>query len=162
MRRSSRVIARTARTAIRAGLFAGVSMTPFGVALRALGQPVNVYGELVVRSVLGSAPMLALLVFHAIVSIGLAVPFVALVSRRRRVALGAGYGIAAWAVLNATLLPLWFGRPTAWTLGFGEVWASLVVHVVYGIVLAVASAPTPEDGDRRGPDDGNLRAVGSA
>lgn len=137
MRRSRRAIA---RTAIRAGLLAGVAMMPFGVVLRALGQPVNVYGELVVRSVLGSAPMLAQLVFHAIVSIGLAVPFVAIAPCRRRVALGAGYGIASWAVLNATVLPLWFGRPTAWALGFDEIWASLVVHVVYGVVLAAASA----------------------
>lgn len=126
--------------AIRAGLLAGAAMMPFGISLRAFGHPVNVYGELVVRSVLGSAPIMAMLVLHAAVSIALAVPFVSFAPRRRLVLHGAAYGAASWAIVNATILPLWFGRPTAWALGLSAVWPSLLVHIVYGVVLGVATA----------------------
>lgn len=133
-----------ARTSIRAGLWAGAAMMPFGIVLRTLGHQVNVYGELAVRSVLGSAPMFAQLAFHALVSISLAVPFVALARSRGAAGLAAGafYGVLSWAALNATLLPLWFGRPTGWALGIAEIWPSLVIHVVYGVVLgAVSTCP---------------------
>lgn len=93
--------------------------------------------------------MVAQLVFHGLVSISLAIPFVAFARWRggARLAAGALYGGSSWAVLNATLLPLWFGRPTGWSLGFAAIWPSLVVHLVYGVVLAavtsrVARTPT--------------------
>lgn len=119
-----------------AGLVAGAAMVPIGVALRAAGRPVNVYGELLVRAVLGSAPPVALAALHIAVSVSLAAPFV-LVTHRRRLhpAWGLAYGVASWALVNATVLPLWFSRPTAWSLGLGAAWPSLLVHAVYGAVL---------------------------
>ena len=130
-----------ALTSLRAGLWAGAAMMPFGMAFRRLGYPVNVYGELVVRAVLGSAPLAAQLVVHAVVSVTLGAPFVTFARWRglARVIAGATYGVVSWAVLNATLLPLWFGRPTGWVLGFGAVWPSLVVHVVFGTALAAVT-----------------------
>ena len=136
-----------ARTSLIAGLVAGAAMVPVGLALRASGRAVNVYGELLVRSILGAAPPAALAALHLVVSVTLAVPFV-LASRNRRLGplWGLGYGIASWAVVNATVLPLWFSRPTAWELGFDAAWPSLVVHAVYGSVLglcvAVRGGPT--------------------
>lgn len=139
MNRSARDIA---RMSVKGGLVAGIAMMPFGAVLRALGHQVNVYGELMVRSVLGHTPMLAQLVFHIAVSITLAIPFV-LVARWRgsaSVVAGGLYGMLSWAMLNATLLPLWFERPTGWALGFGVTWPSVLVHVVYGVVLGVVLA----------------------
>ena len=139
MIRSPRTIA---RVSIEGGLVAGIAMMPFGAVLRALGYQVNVYGELMVRALLGSAPMLAQLVFHVVVSITLASPFV-LFARWRGGANhvpGAIYGVLSWAALNATLLPLLFERPTGWALGFEVIWPSLLVHVVYGMTLGAMTA----------------------
>ena len=139
MIRSVRTIA---RVSLEAGLVAGVTMMPFGAALRALGYQVNVYGELMVRALLGSAPMLAQLVLHVVVSITLAIPFV-LFARWRGGANhipGAVYGLLAWAAMNATLLPLLFERSTGWALGFRVVWPSLLVHLVYGASLGAVTA----------------------
>ena len=82
MIRSPRTIA---RVSIEGGLVAGIAMMPFGAVLRALGYQVNVYGELMVRALLGSAPMLAQLVFHVVVSITLAIPFVVSAAGERMV-----------------------------------------------------------------------------
>lgn len=127
-----------ARRCLVAGLVAGAAMVPFGMALRAAGRPVNVYGELLVRALLGSAPPVALAALHVAVSVSLAAPFV-LASERRRLgpAWGVGYGVASWALVNATVLPLWFSRPTAWSLGPAAAWPSLLVHAVYGLVLGL-------------------------
>jgi hypothetical protein len=40
-----------------------------------------------------------------------------------------------YVVLNAWALPLAFGDPAPWRLGFDVVYPSLVVHLVYGAVL---------------------------
>ena len=138
---TSSVDSGVARTSLRAGLVAGAAMMPVGMALRALGYQVNVYGELVLRTLLGSAPMLAQLVLHAVVSVTLGAPFVVLARWRGlpRLVAGASYGVLSWALLNATLLPLWFGRPTGWALRVGAVWPSLLVHLVFGVVLAATT-----------------------
>lgn len=125
------------RASLVAGLVAGAAMMPVGAVLRATGHAVNVYGELLTRSLLGSTPFIALFALHAVVSVTLAVPFVAVTRCRGGAgpALGAAYGVASWALLNATLLPLWYGRPTGWELGLVAVWPSLLVHLIYGVTL---------------------------
>lgn len=129
------------RASVVAGLVAGAAMVPVGAVLRATGHAVNVYGELLTRSLLGSTPFIALFALHAVISVALAVPFVAVTRCRGGAgpALGAAYGVASWAVLNATLLPLWYGRPTAWALGFAAVWPGLLVHLIYGITLGLVA-----------------------
>jgi len=137
MRSRSRAVA---RTSLIAGLVAGAAMMPIGLALRATGRAVNVYGELLVRSILGAAPPAAIAALHVVISIALAIPFVwASTHRRIGPGWGLGYGVAAWAVVNATALPWWFSRPTAWELGPGVAWPSLVVHAVYGVVLGAVA-----------------------
>lgn len=129
-----------ARTASRAGVLAGVAMIPPGLVLRATGQSVNVYGEFAVRAAFGRSPPGAMLLFHLVVSVALATPFVALVrSGSRGLVAGTLYGALAWALLNGTLLPILFARPTAWQGGFAPVWGSIAVHLIYGAVLGVAA-----------------------
>ncbi len=129
------------RTILLAGLAAGFAMIPLGLALRASGQSVNVYGEMALRALVGRSPPGAMLLFHLAVSVALAVPFVALVGSRPRAGLIAGllYGALAWALVNGTLLPLVFARPTAWQVGLAPVWGSLAVHLLYGAVLGTAT-----------------------
>lgn len=136
-----------------------MAMVPLGLGLRASGRPVNVYGELLVRSILGTASPVALAALHALVSVALAAPFVLASWHRRFGPLwGAGYGALSWAVLNATVLPVWFSRPTAWELGLGAAWPSLAVHVVYGLVLGVAvdrTAKSRRTGNRPSVTEGS-------
>lgn len=115
-------------------------MVPLGVGLElGGGHDVNVYGELTVEAVLGTAPGWALLLEHLLISLTLAVPLVFALNRRGHVpaaAIGVLYGAGAWLVLNSLLLPALFSRPTSWAPGWEAIWPSLVLHLVYGGVGA--------------------------
>lgn len=129
------------RSAVVAGAAGGAAMIPVGVGLELGGHGVNVYGELVVKTVLGGAPGWALLLEHVLVSLTLAVPLVLALDRRGRVpapAVGILYGAGAWLVINSLLLPALFSRSIPWTVGWEAVWPSLTVHLVYGGVGAAA------------------------
>lgn len=141
-------------TAGIAGIVGGVAMIPFGLVLRwVLGYSLNVYGELLVRAILGRVSPWALAIEHFLIAWGMALPLVALLAWRRRAGpllLGALYGAGIWLVVNSLLLPVIFGRPTPWRLGWPAIWPSLLVHVVYGAVAATVAgrigrpaAPSP-------------------
>ncbi len=125
-----------------AGIAGGLAMIPVGLLLRrVLGYSLNVYGELLVRLVLGHVSPWALALEHFLVSWGMALPLVAMAARRRGapLAVGALYGAAIWLVVNSLLLPAAFGRSTPWSLGWSAIWPSLSVHVVYGTVAFAAA-----------------------
>lgn len=117
-------------------------MLPIGLALRAAGHPVNVYGELVVQTVLGQVYPWALLVEHSLISWSLAWPLVWLLRYRPQTSsfgLGLAYGAAIWVVVNSLALPAVFGRPTPWQMGWPAIWPSLTVHLVYGVMAALVA-----------------------
>ena len=136
-----------AAAAVRAGTMGSVAMIPVGLAIRrGLGGAVNVYGELVVERLLGRVVPWALAVEHVLISWVLALPVVWMVRRWpdvRAVPAGVVYGAAIWGVINSFSLPLLFGRPTPWEVGWSAIWPSLTVHVVYSVATtAVAKAGT--------------------
>jgi uncharacterized membrane protein YagU involved in acid resistance len=138
--RARSVPAIVAGRSVAAGVLGGVAMVPVGMALLAAGLEVNKYGQLLIERVLGQFLYSAMAIEHFAVSIALAVPFVALQLRRpsrHTVLLGAGYGALAWLLVNSLALPVVFGQPTPWQLGVSAIWPSLLVHVVYGLVLAL-------------------------
>lgn len=51
------------------------------------------------------------------------------------------YGAAFYAGINSLALPIAFGDPTPWQLGFTTVYPSLVIHLVYGVVIALVARP---------------------
>jgi uncharacterized membrane protein YagU involved in acid resistance len=122
-------------------------MMPFGFAFRAAGLRINEYGPKTLALLLPDLvpPMLAIAGFvqHLVISWGAALPFLAALapgsSRRARLLAGAAYGAGFYAAVNSLALPIAFGDPTPWELGFRTVAPSLVVHVVYGAVLALAA-----------------------
>lgn len=141
---------------LAAGTVAGLAVVPLGMALTVAGFPVGVYGELVLRWLLGFSFPSALFIEHMLISVGLAVTFVAVatMTRRRwshRAALGWGalYGAAVWVAVNSLALPLAFGQPTPWQLGLNSIWPSLLVHVVFGAVLGTVTELDARRKDRR-------------
>jgi uncharacterized membrane protein YagU involved in acid resistance len=134
---------RLASVGVIAGVAGGAAMVPLGLLVRALGAPVNVYGELLLARLTGQVQPLGLFVEHALVSIALAGPLVLVIWRlrmRSAYLVGLAYGAMAWALVNATILPVVFGRPTAWQLDISESWGSLAVHLVYGLVTAAVAS----------------------
>ena len=138
-----------ARDALRSGTIAGLAMIPFAALFQFLGLRVNEYGRKALGLLLGELPpplhYLFTFALHIVISWIAAAPLLLVldrfVDRRVRVFVGFLYGAAFYAVVNSLALPIAFGDPTPWELGFATVYPSLVVHLVYGTVVALAARP---------------------
>jgi uncharacterized membrane protein YagU involved in acid resistance len=128
---------------LRAGTIGGLAMIPVGLMIRhGFGGAVNVYGELVVESVLGRVVPWALFAQHMLISWIFAIPVVLLLqgwTARAALVAGYAYGAGIWLVVNSLALPFLFGRPTPWQMGWRAIWPSLTVHIVYGAVTGLAA-----------------------
>ncbi len=140
---------RLVREALRSGTVACLAMIPFAAMFRALGLRVNEYGrktlELLVGQVTVPLHYLLTLMQHLVISWMAAVPLLVLLGsiadRRVRLLIGAVYGAAFYAAVNSLALPFVFGDPTPWELGFDTIYPSLVVHIVYGLCVALVARP---------------------
>jgi membrane-associated protease RseP (regulator of RpoE activity) len=138
------------RETLRSGTVAGLAMIPFAAVFRGFGMRINEYGrktlDLVVGGVSPGVHDLLMFVQHIIISWIVAIPLLLVLGtievRRTRVVIGALYGVGFYAAVNSLALPLAFGDPPPWQLGFATVYPSLVVHLVYGIALALMARPT--------------------
>lgn len=132
---------------LRAGTLAGLAMMPFGFAFRAAGLRINEYGPktlaLVAPDLEPPLGPIAGFAQHLLISWLAAPPLILLAlgrsARGTRATAGALYGAAFYVAVNSLALPLFFGDPTPWALGAATVLPSLVVHVVYGVVVGIAS-----------------------
>lgn len=137
--------------ALRAGTIAGLSMVPFAALFRARGLRINEYGrktlDLLVTD--ASPPIHYALTFaqHLIISWVAAIPLLLVLPHvrdtRGAALVGAIYGAAFYLLVNSWALPLAFGDPTPWHLGVETVYPSLLVHVLYRSVVALAATRTP-------------------
>lgn len=130
------------RHTLLVGVVGGLAMVPVGLAARALGASVNVYGELAIRTLTGGVDPLLLGLEHLLVSCAMAGPLVIvlqLARHRHAAALGLAYGAGTWLLVNSLALPFVFGTPTPWQMGVSSVWGSLLVHLVFGGVAALQS-----------------------
>lgn len=120
-------------------------MIPFAAVFRSLGLRVNEYGKKTLELLVGDvAPPLhygLTFVQHLVISWLAAVPLllllVGIANRRTRLIAGAAYGAAFYAAVNSLALPIAFGDPTPWEIGFATVYPSLVIHLIYGVVIAM-------------------------
>lgn len=133
------------RDSVRSGTLAALAMMPFGLLFKLLGLRVGHYGPKLAQWLFGQAGALLLLAQHFVLGWLSALPLLwalrRVPARRARLAWGAGYGAAYYVVLNSLALPLAFGDPTPWALGWQIVWPSLVVHLVFGVCVAWAAKP---------------------
>lgn len=133
--------------ALRAGVAGGLAMIPFAAIFRARGLRINEYGRKTLELLVGHTepPLYFVLTFvqHMIISCIVAVPLVLalpyLVDRRARLLAGVAYGAGFYVVMNSLALPIAFGDPTPWQLGFATVYPSLFIHLVYGLVVALVA-----------------------
>jgi hypothetical protein len=142
------------REALRAGTVAGLAMVPFAATFRFFGLRVNEYGRKSLELLVGQVPPpvhLALtLVMHLVISWLAAVPLLLLLrriaDRRTRLLTGLAYGAVFYVAVNSLALPFAFGDRTPWELGFATIYPSLVIHLVFGVGVAMMPRPdvTPD------------------
>lgn len=136
-----------ARETVRSGTIASIAMIPFGLVFQLLGLRVGHYGKKLLEVFLTnySEMTFRMLMFieHFVIGWLSAAPLlVLLVLLKKRLpawAVGAMYGLGYYVVLNSFALPLFFGDQTPWTLGFSVMYPSLVIHIVFGVSIALTS-----------------------
>lgn len=136
-----------AKESVRSGTIASIAMIPFGFLFQLLGLRVGHYGKKLLEVFFTDLPELTfrLLMFVEHFAIGWlsAVPLLILLvlmkNRLPALSVGAVYGVAYYVVLNSFLLPLSFGDKTPWTLGFSVMYPSLIIHIVFGVSIALTS-----------------------
>lgn len=151
---------RRVREAIRSGMLAGLVMIPAAASFRARGLRVNEYGrktlDLLVGDVAPPFDLVLSLAQHLVISVLAALPLLLLLERlfackvewiaerRTRVFVGTAYGAGFYVAMNSLALPIAFGDPTPWTLGFETVYPSLTIHLIYGAVLGATARTVPQ------------------
>ena len=136
-----------AKESVRSGTIASIAMIPFGFLFQLLELRVGHYGKKLLEVFFADLPPLTfrLLMFIEHFTIGwlsaapLLILLVLIKNRFPAWPVGAIYGVVYYVVLNSLLLPLSFGDRTPWELGFSVMYPSLIIHIVFGISIALTS-----------------------
>jgi hypothetical protein len=124
------------------GTAGALAMMPFGFLFRLVDMRVGHYGPKFAALYLASPGPLALFVQHLVLGWLSAVPLAWLntsgQSLGRQTVVGALYGVAYYVAVNSLALPVYFGDELPWRLGAAVVVPSLVVHIAFGVAVAVA------------------------
>ena len=131
--------------ALRSGTVASLAMMPFGLLFKLMGLRVGHYGPKVGEALFGHQPdpwtPVLLLLQHFVIGWLSALPLLIFWLWRapRAIWLGNGllYGLAYYFVVNAVTLPWLFGDAFPWQLGWSTIYPSLVVHLVFGVSIAL-------------------------
>ena len=133
--------------ALRSGTIASVAMMPFGFFFKWLGLRVGHYGPKLGEVLFGAQPepwmQLLLLAQHFLIGWASAVPLLAFwlwrSARAIRLRDGLIFGALYYVAVNALALPWVFGDPYPWQLGWSYIYPSLVVHLVFGVSIALTA-----------------------
>lgn len=131
------------KESVRSGTIAALAMVPFGLLLKFLDLRVGYYGPKFGALLFGEPNRFVLFLQHLVIGWLSALPLllilVRLHGRAAPMAIGAVYGLAYYVVINSFALPLFFGDPTPWQLGFSFIYPSVLIHLVFGICIAATS-----------------------
>ena len=133
--------------ALRSGAIASLAMMPFGLLFKSMDLRVGHYGPKVGEALFGHQPdpwmPVLLLVQHFVIGWLSALPLLMFWLWRapQAIRLGDGllYGLAYYLAVNALALPWLFGDAFPWQLGWNTIYPSLVVHLVFGVSIALTA-----------------------
>lgn len=124
-----------------AGTVGALAMMPFGLAFRAVGLRIGHYGPKFAELYLTSPGPWANFAQHIFLGWVSVIPLSLLnlhrISPSATSLIGVAYGTLYYVIVNSLALPLYFGDPLPWKLGFGVVLPSLCIHVVFGMTAAL-------------------------
>ena len=133
------------KEALRSGTIASIVMMPVGFLFKALGLRVGHYGPKLGELLFGLQPeplmQVLLLAQHLFIGWLSTVPLLLFwrwtSPRSPSLADGLMYGALYYLTVNALALPAVFGDLFPWQLGWSYVYPSLMVHLIFGLSLAV-------------------------
>ncbi len=127
----------------RAGFIASLVIMPLGPLFKAFGLRIGHYGPKFAALFIDNPQTWHLLVQHFLIGWISTVPFLfalrCIPTIRWRIVAGATYGALFYVAVNSLALPLYFGDPTPWQLGWSTIYPSLIGHIAFGLAIAVAA-----------------------
>jgi len=131
------------KESIRSGTIASLVMMPIGFLFRLLDLRIGYYGPKFAALLFDEPSRIVLIAQHLVIGWISTLPLLVILVRYQGFvapsAIGAAYGLAYYVVVNSLALPLFFGDPTPWQSGFNVIYPSLLVHVVFGVCIALTA-----------------------
>lgn len=131
------------REMLRSGTIASLVIVPLAPLFMWMGLRIGHYGPKFAALFVDDPQPWMLFAQHMIIGWISAVPLLWILVTtplgRRPLIAGASYGAAYYVAVNSLALPLSFGDPTPWQLGWATVLPSLVGHMAYGLSIGLTS-----------------------
>ena len=128
---------------LRSGTIASVVIMPLGWLFRAAGLRIGYYGPKFAALFIDNPQPWQLFVQHLLIGWLSTLPLLLILVRmgvaRWSLFGGAVYGAAFYVLVNSLALPLYFGDPTPWQLGWTTIYPSLIGHMVFGASIGLTS-----------------------
>ena len=129
--------------ALRSGTIASLVIVPLSPLFKAMGLRIGHYGPKFAALFIDNPQPWHLFVQHLLIGWLSALPLLVVLlltpASRWPVLAGTAYGAGYYVVVNSLGLPLYFGDPTPWELGWSTVLPSLLGHLVYGACIGFVS-----------------------
>ena len=129
--------------ALRSGTIASLVIVPLSPLFKAMGLRIGHYGPKFAALFIDNPQPWHLFVQHLLIGWLSALPLLVVLlltpASRWPVLAGTAYGAGYYVVVNSLGLPLYFGDPTPWELGWSTVLPSLLGHLVDGACIGFVS-----------------------
>ena len=128
---------------LRSGTIASLVIMPLGWLFRAMGLRIGYYGPKFAAQFIDNPQPWQLFVQHLLIGCISALPLLLILVRTSvpswSLFAGAVYGAAYYVLVNSLALPLYFGDPTPWQLGWATIYPSLIGHMVFGASIGLTA-----------------------
>ena len=128
---------------LRSGAIASSAIMPLGWLFRAAGLRIGHYGPKFAALFVENPQPWHIMVQHFLIGWMSTLPLLIMLMYVRRTSLqfvvGALYGAAFYVVVNSLALPLYFGDPTPWHIGWSTIYPSLIGHIAFGLCISLSS-----------------------
>ena len=128
---------------VRSGTIASLVIVPLAPLFKAAGLRIGHYGPKFAVLFFDDPQPWLLFVQHLVIGWVSALPLLVILMRtgaaQRPLITGAVYGAAYYVAVNSLSLPIYFGDPTPWQMGWATIYPSLIGHIVFGASIGLTS-----------------------
>jgi uncharacterized membrane protein YagU involved in acid resistance len=128
---------------VRAGTIASLVIVPLAPLFKAAGLRIGHYGPKFAALFFDDPQPWLLFVQHLVIGWVSALPLLVVLMRTGAaqwpLITGAVYGAAYYVAVNSLALPIYFGDPTPWQMGWATIYPSLIGHIVFGASIGLTS-----------------------
>ncbi len=128
---------------IRSGTIAALVIIPLSPLFKAMGLRIGHYGPKFAGLFVDDPQPWLLFIQHLVIGLVSTFPLLLILLRtsagRWPAIAGTVYGAAYYVAINSLALPVYFGDPTPWQMGWSTIFPSLIGHMLFGLSIGLTS-----------------------